>query len=221
MRYLPNHHKFMLRPKESPNPSGVCLCGCGQKAPIAKVSRTGKGWIMGQPKKFIAGHGPVAKDIHKAFWRHIIYADPNECWLWQGSISPKGYGRAHLQGREIPAHRLSWEIHHGLIPDNLWVLHKCDNPPCCNPRHLFLGTAKDNTQDMIAKGRRKGEYKNNTRRPYVEGELNHSAKVTEQIVYSLRQRFQQKEKIRDLANEFGVRYQLVWNIVHYKTWKHI
>ena len=80
---------------------------------------------------------------------------PNEagCWLWQGARSSKGYGSVRYSGRAIGAHRLSWLLHKGPIPDGLHVLHSCDTPACLNPEHLFLGSNQDNVTDKIAKGR--------------------------------------------------------------------
>lgn len=75
------------------------------------------------------------------------------CWEWCGSRVGAGYGRLIVEGQAIGAHRLAYEVFVGPIPDGLWVLHHCDNPPCVNPDHLFLGTALDNTRDMLAKGR--------------------------------------------------------------------
>jgi hypothetical protein len=83
----------------------------------------------------------------------------NNCWDWNGMIYNTGYASIP-QGRNktILAHRASWLIHFGDIPQNMFVLHKCDNPPCTNPKHLFLGTAKDNSIDMIKKGRASGQF---------------------------------------------------------------
>jgi len=76
------------------------------------------------------------------------------CIEFVGGKIGGGYGRVNFNGQRFVAHRLAWELTNGPIPEGLFVLHKCDNPPCINPDHLFLGTNKDNTQDMLAKGRR-------------------------------------------------------------------
>lgn len=76
------------------------------------------------------------------------------CWLWTGARKPGGYGNFQMRPRQFEsAHRASWLLHRGEIPDGLWVLHRCDDPRCVNPDHLFLGTPLDNTRDMEAKGR--------------------------------------------------------------------
>lgn len=78
---------------------------------------------------------------------------PDECWPWTGAVTGKGYGKISLAYRHRNAHRVAFELWHGPIPDGLLVCHRCDNRPCCNPAHLFVGTAKDNAEDMMAKGR--------------------------------------------------------------------
>ncbi len=77
----------------------------------------------------------------------------NDCWVFTGSLNNKGYGNFALNGKLDKAHRVAYEYYIGPIPENTMVLHRCDNPPCCNPNHLFLGTAKDNYDDMIGKER--------------------------------------------------------------------
>lgn len=75
------------------------------------------------------------------------------CWIWLGVLTEQGYGKARLKGKQIGAHRLSWMKYRGSIPDGMFICHKCDNPLCVNPDHLFLGAQADNSNDKVAKGR--------------------------------------------------------------------
>jgi len=103
-----------------------------------------------------------ATPIEDRFWSRVDKTPghgPNgTCWIWTGHTDRDGYGHIVTESprkARISTHRLSWEIHHGQIPNGLWVLHHCDNPPCVNPgqHHLFLGTGADNAQDRESKGR--------------------------------------------------------------------
>ena len=95
---------------------------------------------------------PPAPDTFTArFWDRVDKS--GDCWPWIGSRQVNGYGHVRSQNRSLYAHRVAWTLANGPIPPGLWVLHRCDNPPCVNPSHLFLGTARDNTLDSIAKGR--------------------------------------------------------------------
>jgi len=93
------------------------------------------------------------------FWAKVNKNGPTPehalgpCWVWTGARSQFGYGNLTTNGKQENAHRVSWEIHFGPIPDGIRVLHACDNPPCVRPFHLFLGTQKDNNRDREAKGR--------------------------------------------------------------------
>ena len=87
---------------------------------------------------------------------HMLQIMPNDCWEWRGSLTKQGYGqvtRRDMKPKGWMAHRLAWVLAYGPIPKGLWVLHKCDNRPCINPLHLFLGTQSDNVRDCVAKGR--------------------------------------------------------------------
>lgn len=90
------------------------------------------------------------------FWRFVVRGTTDDdCWGWVGATQHPGYGRIGVGGGGNVgfAHRVSWELHNGPTPNGLFVLHRCDNPPCTNPRHLFLGTQQENLKDMTAKGR--------------------------------------------------------------------
>ena len=93
---------------------------------------------------------PVAR-----FWEKVDVRGPDECWEWHGCRFLPGYGHLGRWGDEwsVYAHRVAFEIANDGIPDGLFICHNCDNPPCCNPAHLWAGTAKDNIQDSIRKGK--------------------------------------------------------------------
>lgn len=91
-----------------------------------------------------------------SLWSRVNIVGPDECWEWQGRKTQKGYGRLERNGKTIRAHRLAYEIANGPIPCGKMVLHSCDNPPCCNPAHLRMGTARDNAVDAITRGRFRG-----------------------------------------------------------------
>lgn len=119
------------------------VCSCGRDK-IARADRCRPCFL-----EFIRTKPPLAD----RFWPRVdTSGGPDACWEWTRGRDPHGYGRFATPNSDL-AHRASWELHNGPIPAGLNVLHHCDNPPCVNPRHLFLGTQKDNVDDMVAKGR--------------------------------------------------------------------
>ncbi len=104
--------------------------------------------------------------LRDKYLQRVIEVGPTECWRWRGATSDAGYGQiSNYHGRRVMAHRVAWELYKGPIPKGLWVLHRCDNPPCTNPCHLWLGTNQDNIRDMDEKGRRPHGDNHWTRRP--------------------------------------------------------
>lgn len=145
-------------------------------------------------------------------------AEDDACWQWGGSKDRAGYGKLHVDRKGHPrkAHRVSWTIHNGEIPDGLHVLHRCDNRECTNPRHLFLGTHIENMADAKAKSRPMGP------RPGAVsvnvGESNPRAKLTRAKVEHIRSAVAAGETQRSVADRFGVSQQAVSKVVHGLRW---
>jgi hypothetical protein len=136
--------------------------------------------------------------------------------LWQACRDPNGYGQIRLtKGICHYTHRISWELSFGKIPRGKLVCHHCDNPPCVRPDHLFLGTHKDNIQDMIRKGRHKSP------RIILRGSANKNSKLTEADVQSIRKLIGQGKTHRLLAKLFHVGKSTITRIKNNKTWLHV
>lgn len=130
--------------------------------------------------------------------------EPNSgCWLWTSYWDNKGYGIMSY-GRK--AHRESFELYVGPIPDGYYVCHKCDTPCCVNPNHLFIGTTQENTKDRHSKGRS------------ARGERSGPAKLTEEQVREIRI---SKESSRSLCKKYGVSYGLIGHIRRGRVWTHV
>lgn len=146
------------------------------------------------------------------FWNKV--EKTNTCWLWKGAKDKQGYGQFKINKKQIKAHRVAWTLLHGEIPDKFIIMHSCDNPPCCNPDHLKLGTPKDNAMDRSLKGR---SYGGGPKLP-AKGEKNGSAKLTEIQVKHLRQLFKNGVSKRALSEIFNVSRTNIKNIVNNTTW---
>jgi len=140
------------------------------------------------------------------------------CWNWTGYLNG-GYGAFCIGGpirtnRVRKAHRVAWEIYNGEIPDGMCVCHHCDNPKCCNPNHLWLGTHKQNMEDMKSKGRLKYN-------PAKSGELHHNNKFAEMDITSMREMYAKGYTQDEIATIFNTSQPVVSAIVNHKRWKHL
>ena len=145
--------------------------------------------------------------LETAFWRKVHRGA--DCWEWTASLFPNGYGQFRPTRELRYAHRVSWVLANGPIPEGLQVLHRCDNRRCVRPDHLFLGTAADNLADMRAKGR--------ARDP--RGENHGSAKLTTQAAVAIRVAYASGNTLAHLGRVYGVRFQTIQAIVRGRTWQ--
>ncbi len=144
------------------------------------------------------------------FWAKAIKTDNDSCWLWIGSLSEDGYGHIGNDGKVFLAHRMSYELEIGPIPEGMCVCHHCDTPACVRPDHLFVGTHQDNMRDMKDK-----------LRAHL-GERSGSAKLTDEKVLEIRRRYAVGDiSTRKLGKEFGISGGNVRSIVNRHTWRHL
>lgn len=211
--------RFLMLPHATTDLPAIkyCECGCGQPAPIANETRRRNGVLLsikGQPYRFLKGHNKRHSN-DELFWRNVDKDGPihpslgTACWIWTGSFGRRGYGRARRDKQTVAAHRLSYEMHFGPIPDDMLVCHHCDVPNCVRPDHLFLGTPLDNMIDMHAKGR-----------AAIEGRHG-MAKIAETDVPEIRRVHAEGVSLSELGRKYGVVYTTIRSIVRRETWKHI
>ena len=159
------------------------------------------------------------------FWCKVDIKEEADCWNWTASTNKQGYGRFRYQGKKVGAHRLSWQIANGDIPEGLCVLHRCDNPKCCNPKHLFVGTRSDNMQDMVLKGRKHlfvGEDNYFSTHTFPQnGETNPQSKLQEDQVINIRKLFLGGTPQPKIGDIYGISQTHVSNICSNKRWRHL
>lgn len=153
----------------------------------------------------------ISSDRRSRFARKVVKAGPAECWLWQAGVNEHGYGVFWNGERLEKAHRFALRAEGVRVDADADVCHTCDNPPCVNPSHLFVGTAQTNNDDMWNKARatvirRRGTAQN-------------QAKLTDEKAAEIRALWATGDwKQRDLADIYGVSQRLIWNVIHAKNW---
>lgn len=155
-------------------------------------------------------------DVKRFFSKVAITANNEKCWLWRASTDRRGYGRFHITNNKkkfgMRAPRISFFIANGIGTNGKLVCHSCDNPNCVNPKHLFLGTSLDNTQDMMNKGRN----------IFQLGSEHHNSIITEEVVLKIREyRKKTGYTYQKIADVFNIKKSHVTDIILKRRWAHI
>lgn len=140
-----------------------------------------------------------------------VIDEKTKCWNWSGSKNRKGYGALSIKNKHSIAHRESYKVFKGKIPNGMHVCHSCDNPSCINPDHLWLGTNKDNNNDKMEKGRFKPNYGNN----------NGNSKLTKNDVIEIKQKINQGYDLVEISKQYNVTPENIYSIKNNKTWRHV
>ena len=161
------------------------------------------------------------------FFQQVTYPDGvlTGCWLWNGTRLSAGYGSVCIRrdtdaaARSSLAHRFSYEFFFGPLPKGSVIAHRCDNPPCCNPHHLFCGTARDNIVDKMLKGR---QARGDVMSVVTRGSRNGRSKLSEADVRSIKKSLNEgRVSMASLAREYGVTRPLIGHIAYGRLWGHV
>jgi len=183
---------------------------------------------------------PLTSKDKSRFWAKVDKSGPNGCWLWTAAKDKDGYGRFQLQGRPVYAQRVAYQLCVGPIGQGLLALHRCDNPPCVNPAHLFLGSVRDNAEDASTKGRaatgeRSGSHTHPECRAYglrnarythpentARGERSGASVLTEAQVVEIRSLYAAgKHSYSQLSSMFGPNKGHIGKIIRRELWTHV
>jgi hypothetical protein len=184
---------------------------------------------MAETTRVVDGR-PFSNEDEARFWQKVDRrGGPDACWPWMAGRLVAGYGHFRFKTRTLKAHRVAWEIANGPIPAGSgWhgtvVMHVCDNPACCNARHLRLGTHRDNIDDMLNKGRQPmGDSHHARQRPerLARGISNGNAKLTETTVREIRALHASGVSCSEIAARFGIGKSQAWRIGAGLTWRHV
>lgn len=196
---------------KQPNPLECCNCGrlIVTKHGRLKASKRGYGWCS---NKCMTG----TKKLHAScesesrIWRNVDRRGEDECWPCKYKQNNSGHCRINIGQKYTQVHRFVYEITRGPIPAGMIVCHSCDVPHCCNPKHLWLGTIKDNVHDMLQKGRNRSNPRT--------GESHPKSKLSNAIIKQIRE---STESHFALSSRYGVKPQTIKDIWKGRTWKHV
>ena len=162
----------------------------------------------------IFGQWEPKADDKSSFLSFVIKSEDTGCWIWTGGTNPAGYGRFTLKGHIEHAHRAAYILFVGPIPDGKLICHKCDNPSCVNPDHLFSGSQRENILDAVSKGRHKTVF--------VRGAKHPGAKLDEAKASEIKRLYVAGgTTYRELAQQFGVSAAAIQAIVIGRNWGHV
>ena len=187
-----------------------CLCDCGNFK-LVNSANLKSGIIkccgcVGRPSI-----EEVLKQRRNEFYTKIKI-DEKGCHNWIGQLDASGYGEIRIKSKGVRAHRFSWEMHRGEIPNGLWVLHHCDNRRCVNCDHLYLGTPKDNVRDMVERRRMNHS-------SVKKGSKSNLSKLTEEKVTEIRKMRSEGHKYQTIADKFNVGIGCISHIITGRNWK--
>lgn len=185
---------------------------CNTQYVLSNVKKHPKGCFLVYPTSEVVYNVAMPR-LQTIEQRLDNYIDKTgDCWLWTIGTFNYGYGRLSIQkGKQVRAHRFIYEMVFGKIPDGLNVLHKCDNPRCVKPKHLYLGTQKDNVADMM--NRKRGGYKK------FCGESHHNSKLRRKDINEIKSLWEKGGLLqREIAEKFNISQQVVSKIVNNKAW---
>ncbi len=166
----------------------------------------------GEQKYIRKNSGRFINTVKNRFYAKVLIPNNDGCMLWAGCLTPKGYGSFRVKGKDTHASRFSYLLHCGNIPKNLCICHKCDNPACVSPEHLFIGTQKQNVMDMIKKNRQN----------YAKGSKIGLSKLNEEKVKNIKNLIGEKKlSLSEVSKIFNVSIRNIYKILQGKIWRHV